>query len=99
MDDERGATECLRCDGSLTSVGVEQFRVGGTSGGWKLVFGDLAELGEGRISFEILACGSCGYVELRKPGFAPVGKRPMEPGVGGSRPSDGARHDLTTGPG
>jgi len=48
-------------------MGIEQFRVGGTSGGWKLAFGELAELGEGMIEFEVQACERCGRVELRIP--------------------------------
>jgi hypothetical protein len=28
-------------------MGVEEFRVGGSTGGWKMLFGELAELGEG----------------------------------------------------
>jgi len=46
-------------------MGVEQFRVGGTSGGWKLLFGELAELGEQMLPFELLACGRCRRVEMR----------------------------------
>jgi hypothetical protein len=46
-------------------MGIEEFRVGGTSGGWKLLFGEFAELGEGMLKLELLACGSCGKVELR----------------------------------
>lgn len=59
--------ECLRCGAELQSMGVEEFRVGGTSGGWKLLFGELAELGEGKIQLEVLACESCRKVELRVP--------------------------------
>ena len=51
-------------------MGVEQFRVGGTSGGWKLVFGELAELGEGMLRLEVRACSSCGQLELRVPSGA-----------------------------
>jgi len=49
-------------------MGIEEFRVGGSTGGWKLLFGELAELGEGMLKLEVLACGSCGKVELRVPG-------------------------------
>lgn len=59
---------CLRCGGELQSMGVEQFRVGGTSGGWKLLFGEWAELGELLLGLELLACGSCRRVEMRVPG-------------------------------
>jgi hypothetical protein len=58
---------CLRCGGELRSIGVEQFRVGGSSGGWKLLLGEWAELGEGLLSLEILACVSCRKVEIRVP--------------------------------
>jgi hypothetical protein len=57
----------LRCGGVLTSMGVETFRTGGTSGGWKMLFGELAELGEDMIPLEILACGNCRRVEMRLP--------------------------------
>ena len=58
---------CLRCGGTLTSMGLHEFRVGGTTGGWKLVFGELAELGEDMLPLEALACGTCRRVELRVP--------------------------------
>jgi hypothetical protein len=58
---------CLRCGGPLTSMGVEDFRVGGTSGGWKLIFGEWAELGEGMLKFEVRACQTCGEVAFRVP--------------------------------
>jgi hypothetical protein len=48
-------------------MGIEEFRVGGTAGGWKLLFGELAELGEGKLSLEVFACATCGKVELRVP--------------------------------
>jgi hypothetical protein len=44
-------------------MGIEDFRVGGNSGGWKLLFGEWAELGEGMLKLEVFACGSCGKVE------------------------------------
>jgi hypothetical protein len=59
--------KCLRCGGALTSMGVEEFRVGGTSGGWKLLFGEWAELGEGMLPLEAFACSSCHRVEFRVP--------------------------------
>ena len=58
---------CLGCGSGLQSMGVEAFRVGGTSGGWKMLFGEWAELGEGMLSFEVLACPQCRRVELRTP--------------------------------
>ena len=72
MPDEPGPPRsdgdaCLRCGAALESLGVEQFRVGGTSGGWKLLFGEWAELGEGMLDLEVWACRACGRVELRVP--------------------------------
>jgi hypothetical protein len=49
-------------------MGVEEFRVGGTTGGWKLLFGEWAELGENMLKLELFACASCGKVEFRVPG-------------------------------
>ncbi len=61
------STECLRCHDVMQSMGVEAFRVGGTSGGWKMLFGEWAELGEQMIQLEAFACPSCRMVELRVP--------------------------------
>ena len=58
---------CLTCGAQLQSLGVEEFRVGGTTGGWKLLFGEWAELGEDMLPLEILACTACRRVELRVP--------------------------------
>ena len=49
-------------------MGVEKFRVGGTSGGWKLLFGEMAELGEETLPLDVWACSQCRSVELRVPG-------------------------------
>lgn len=58
---------CLRCGERIQSMGIEEFRVGGSTGGWKLLFGEWAELGEGMLGLEVLACASCRKVELRVP--------------------------------
>lgn len=58
---------CLRCDGPIRSMGIDEFRVGGSTGGWKLLFGEWAELGEGMLRLEVFACPRCGKVELRVP--------------------------------
>jgi len=59
--------QCVACKGALRSIGIEPFRVGGTSGGWKLLFGEWAELGEDTLPVEVLACTDCRRVELRVP--------------------------------
>ncbi len=58
---------CIVCRGPLRSIGEEDFRVGGTTGGWKLLFGEWAELGEDMLPFEVYACTNCRRVELRVP--------------------------------
>ncbi len=58
---------CLRCGSPVEDLGEEEFRVGGTSGGWKLLFGEWAELGEEKVRFHLLVCRACGHVELRLP--------------------------------
>lgn len=60
----------LRCGGELQSIGVEQFRVGGNSGGWKVLFGEWAELGQELLSLEVLACTRCRKVDMRVPAQA-----------------------------
>jgi hypothetical protein len=69
MADEphKTADACLRCGKPLYSLGLHEFRMGGTSGGWKLFLGEWAELGEEMVGFEVLACKGCGKVELRIP--------------------------------
>ena len=59
--------KCLRCGAELSSMGVERFRVGGTSGGWDLLLGQMAELSQGLLPLEVLACQSCRKVEMRVP--------------------------------
>jgi hypothetical protein len=59
--------DCMRCNTPLQAVGLEQFRVGGTSGGWHLLLGSWADLDEGMLSMEVFACPQCRKVELRVP--------------------------------
>jgi predicted RNA-binding Zn-ribbon protein involved in translation (DUF1610 family) len=40
------------------------FRIGGTRGEWKLVFGEWAELGETLLPLTIYVCPKCGRVKL-----------------------------------
>jgi hypothetical protein len=65
--DPGGTDTCLRCGGVVESMGVEKFRIGGTGGGWKLLFGEWAELGEDMIPLEMLGCRRCRRVEFRLP--------------------------------
>ena len=65
--DRRADDACLRCGSHLESMGTEEFRTGGTTGGWKLLFGEWAELGENMLPLEVFACSTCRHVELRVP--------------------------------
>ena len=65
--DVLGPDTCLACGVELELVGTESFRVGGTGGGWKLLFGEWAELGEGMLPLEVHVCPGCRRVEFRLP--------------------------------
>jgi hypothetical protein len=58
---------CVACGAAVVSLGIGRFRIGGTPGGAKLIFGELAELGEETIALELLACRQCWRVEFRLP--------------------------------
>ena len=58
---------CLRCRAPLQSLGETDLRTGGSRGAWKLIFGEWAELGEGTMKVELLACPQCRRLELRLP--------------------------------
>lgn len=63
--DRAAGQNCLRCGGRIESIGIEEFRTGGTSGGIKLLIGEWGELGEQKLPFELLVCPSCRYTEFR----------------------------------
>jgi hypothetical protein len=69
MTDELAPTGelCLRCHAELHSLGETDLRTGGSRGAWKLIFGEWAELGEGTMKVELLACPQCRRLELRLP--------------------------------
>jgi hypothetical protein len=46
---------------------MTDLRTGGSRGAWKLIFGEWAELGEGTMKVELLACPNCRRLELRLP--------------------------------
>jgi hypothetical protein len=49
----------------LRELGPAEFRSGGTRGGWKLLFGEWAELGEEMVTIDLLACPNCRHIEMR----------------------------------
>jgi predicted RNA-binding Zn-ribbon protein involved in translation (DUF1610 family) len=56
--------KCQTCNLEMEFAERANFRVGGTGGGWKLLFGELAELGESMIPLEVYVCPKCGRIEL-----------------------------------
>ncbi len=56
--------KCSSCGQNAQYVYTAKFRVGGTSGGMKLLFGEWAELGEEMIPMYVFVCPRCGKVEL-----------------------------------
>ena len=67
VEDSRGAALREELAPIVEEMGVEKFRVGGTSGGWQLLFGAYAELSEETLPLEAFACSACHRVELRVP--------------------------------
>ena len=45
-------------------AGENSFRLGGTSGGCKLLFGEWAELGENMLPLLVYICPNCGKIDL-----------------------------------
>jgi hypothetical protein len=56
-------------------MGQVTFRTGGTTGGTNFFFSPWTELSEDVMPLEVLACATCGRVEMRVPG-APASKDP-----------------------
>ena len=58
----------------MVFLGSDRLRIGGTSGEWHLLFGELADVLEGVVDLDFLACRQCRRVEMR----LPAGTRPEE---------------------
>jgi len=52
------------CKTPMQSIGAVPVRVGGTSGGWHLLFGELADLGEKTITLDMFRCNQCRRVDM-----------------------------------
>jgi hypothetical protein len=48
----------------MTSLGQAPVRVGGTSGGWHFLMGELADVGEKIWPLDVYRCSSCKRVEF-----------------------------------
>ena len=51
----------------MVRLGTERLRIGGTSGEWHLVFGDLVDVMEGVVEVEFSACRQCRRVQMKLP--------------------------------
>ena len=58
------AFQCIRCSVALDFLGSFPVRVGGTTGGWHLLLGELADVGERTIAFDIYRCPNCRRLEI-----------------------------------
>ena len=56
--------KCSTCNIDMEVIMDVPFRIGGSSGGWKLLFGEWAELGEDMLSFDLYICHQCGRVQF-----------------------------------
>jgi len=56
--------KCKTCGVEMQFAGENAFRTGGTSGGWKFLFGGWAELDENVMPLLLYVCPKCGKVEF-----------------------------------
>ena len=59
-----GGMDCSVCKSPMQSLGQIPIRVGGTTGGWQLLFGKWAEIGEGVVPLDVYRCAACKRVEF-----------------------------------
>jgi hypothetical protein len=77
--------KCQSCGEYMQYAGKVPFRIGGTPGGTKLLFGELAELGECMLPMDVWICPKCGKVKLV------VGEKTKRRLVGLPPPKQGAK--------
>jgi len=56
--------KCYSCGVEMQFAQRVPFRIRGTPGLYKLVFGEWAELGEEMLNFDVYACPSCGEIRF-----------------------------------
>lgn len=56
--------KCYSCNIEMQFAQKVPFRIKGTPGMWKLLFGEWAELGEEILSLDVYVCPKCGEVRL-----------------------------------
>ena len=55
---------CISCNEPMESLGQLPIRVGGTSGGWHLLLGELADTGERVFPLDVYRCPRCKRVDF-----------------------------------
>ena len=55
---------CSACNTPMESLGQVPVRVGGTSGGWHLLLGELADVTESVLPLDVYRCPRCKRVEF-----------------------------------
>lgn len=55
---------CSGCGSRMETLGRLPIRTGGVSGGWHMVFGELADAGEGIVELDVFRCRECKRVEF-----------------------------------
>jgi hypothetical protein len=77
-DSGAAQARCRDCGAAMWSGGTEQFHVDGSSGLWRMMFGEPSNDLEGAaMPLEIWSCPSCRRMELRVP------ENPRTPSVSG----------------
>ena len=56
--------ECFACHSPMQSLGQVPICIGGTSGGWHLLLGQVADLSEDVLPLDVYRCPKCRRVEL-----------------------------------
>ncbi|HZF09141.1 MAG TPA: nucleotide-binding protein [Thermoanaerobaculia bacterium] len=56
--------DCPVCKIEMQSLGQVPIRVGGTTGGWHLLLGELADVSEGVFPLDVFRCSQCRRVEF-----------------------------------
>ncbi len=66
-DEKTQRLDCLRCGFLVHPEGTMTVRTGGVEGGWSLLIGNWADVGEGTLDLNAYLCPNCGHVEFRLP--------------------------------
>jgi len=56
--------QCASCQSPMQSLGEISLRIGGTTGGWHLLFGQWADANEDLFPLDLFRCTKCKRVEF-----------------------------------